>query len=285
MSSEVQLVTRVSYAGQTSSMQLERSACCVHCGPAHFQNQAPPRVFRSSTQHAARSFSQQSRGNNRHYNRFFPPVPTQQSIRKQNHLCQAAQQPGSKSFQASPDLPASSSSSTSSIPASQSHVDNSRQASNAAASTSASPANETGPDESSFRQFLSQPAKALRAFLRRIAHFLKSFPAYIQREKLQRLHKKALDEPTNAERYNSCNRILCIWGLSACLGNASCAACDVSQTQAVWHLASQCSTLVSMHAHQSAMRCANPCRGRYACSLTAGLMHTFLSLTNETLQQ
>ena len=212
MSSEVLLVTRLSYAGQTSSMQLERSACCVHCGPAHFQNQAPQRVFRSSTLHAARSFSQQSLGNNRHYNPFLFPVPTQRSIRKLNQLCQAAQQPGSESFQASSDLPASSSSSSSSIPASQSHVDDSRQASNAAASTSASPANETGPDGSSFRQFLSQPAKALRAFLRRIAHFLKSFPAYIQREKLQRLHKKALDEPTNAERYNSYKRDFVPWG-------------------------------------------------------------------------
>ncbi len=210
MSSEVLLVTRLSYAGQTSSMQLESSACCVHCGPAHFQNQAPQRVFRSSTLHAARSFSQQSLGNNRHYNPFLFPVPTQRSIRKLNQLCQAAQQPGS--FQASSDLPASSSSSSSNIPASQSHVDDSRQASNAAASTSASPANETGPDGSSFRQFLSQPAKALRAFLRRIAHFLKSFPAYIQREKLQRLHKKALDEPTNAERYNSYKRDFVPWG-------------------------------------------------------------------------
>ncbi len=215
MSSEVLLVTRVSCAGQTSSMQLERSACYVHCGPAHFQNQAPQRVFRSSTLRAARSFSQQSRGqalpgNNRHCNRILFPAPAQLSTRKQNQLCQAAQQPGSESFQTSSDLPGTSSSSASSNLPSQSHADDSRQASNAAASTSASPANETGPDESGFRQFLSQPAKAIAAFLQRIANFLKSFPAYIQREKLQRLHKKALDEPTNAERYNSYNMILCI---------------------------------------------------------------------------
>ncbi len=245
--SEVLLVTHVSRAGQISSMQLERSACCVHCGPAQFLKQAPQRVFRSSTPHAARSFSQQSRGraftgNNRHCNRFLFSVPGQQSIRKQNQLCQAAQQPDSESFQASSDLPASSSSSTSSIPSSQSPLDDSRQASNAAASTSASPASETGPDEGSFRQFLSQPAKAIAAFLQRIANLFKSFPAYIQREKLQRLHKKALDEPTNAERYNSYSRILCIWGLPAYLGDPSCAACDVSQMQAVVHLASQCST-------------------------------------------
>lgn len=141
---------------------------------------------------------------------FFVPCTHATEHTKLNQLCQAAQQPGS--FQASSDLPASSSSSSSNIPASQPHVDDSRKASNAAASTSASPANETGPDGSSFRQFLSQPAKALRAFLRRIAHFLKSFPAYIQREKLQRLHKKALDEPTNAERYNSYKRDFVPWG-------------------------------------------------------------------------
>ena len=184
----------------------------MHCGPAHFQNQAPQRVFRSSTLQAARSFPQQSRGNNRHYNLVLFPVPPQRSIRKQYQLCQAAQQPGSESLQPSSDLPASSSSSTSSISSSQSHVDDSRQASNAAASTSASPANETGPDESSFRQFLSQPAKAIAAFLQRIANLFKGFPAYIQREKLQRLHKKALDEPTNAERYNSYKRDFVPWG-------------------------------------------------------------------------
>ena len=218
-------------------MQLERSACCVHRGPAHFLNPAPQRVFRSSTLRAARSFSQQLRGraftgSNRHCNRLLFSVPAQQSTRKQQQLCQAAQQPDSESFQASSDLSASSPSSASSIPSSQSHIDDSRQASNAAASTSASPANETGPDESSFRQFLSQPAKAIAAFLQHVANFLKSFPAYIQREKLQRLHKKALDDPTNAERYNSYNRILCIWGLPAYLGDASCAACDVRQMQA-----------------------------------------------------
>ena len=199
-------------------MQLERSACCVHCGPAQFLKQAPQRVFRSSTLPAASPFSGQLRGrvftgNNRHHNHLLFPAPAQQSTRKQNQLCQAAHQPGSKSFQASSDLPASSSSSASSVPSSQSHVDESRQASNAAASTSASPASETGPDESSFRQFLSQPAKAIAAFLQRIANFLKSFPAYIQREKLQRLHKKALDEPTNAERYNPYNRIFCAFGV------------------------------------------------------------------------
>lgn len=279
-SSEVLLVTHVSRAGRMYGMQLDRSVCCVHCGPAQFLKQAPQRVFRSSTLLAARSFSQQScgrafTGNNRHYNDVLFPVPAQQSIRKQKQLCQAAQQPDSESFQASSDLRASSSSS--SIPSSQSPVDDSRQASNAAASTSASPASETGPDESSFRQFLSQPAKAIAAFLQRIAKFLKSFPAYIQREKLQRLHKKALDEPTNAERYSSYNMILCIWGLPAHLGDASCAACDVSQMQAVLHLASQCSTSVSMHACQSAIRCATPRRGRHACLLTAGLRRTFLS--------
>lgn len=186
-------------------MQLERSACCVHHGPAHFLKPAPHRVFRSSTLRAARSLSQQLRGrafagSNRHCNCLLFSVPAQQSTRKQQQLCQAAQQPDSESFQASSDLPASSPSSASSIPSSQSHIDDSRKASNAAASTSASPANGTGPDESSFRQFLSQPAKAIAAFLQHIVNFLKSFPAYIQSEKLQRLHKKALDDPTNAER-------------------------------------------------------------------------------------
>ena len=204
ISSEVLLLIHVSRAGQISSMQLERSACCVQRGPAYFLKPAPQRVFRSSTLRAARSFSQQLRGraftgSNCHCNRLLLSVPAHQSTRKQQ-LCQAAQQPDSESFQASSDLPASSPSTASSIPSSQSHIDDSRQASNAAASTSANPANETGPDESSFWQFLSQPAKAIAAFLQHIANFLKSFPAYIQREKLQRLHKKALDDPTNAER-------------------------------------------------------------------------------------
>lgn len=47
---------------------------------------------------------------------------------------------------------------------------------------------------------MTQPAKVIAAFFQRIANFIRGLPAFVQREKLQRLHKKALDDPTNSDR-------------------------------------------------------------------------------------
>lgn len=82
--------------------------------------------------------------------------------------------------------------------------DDSRKASNAAASTSASqPAAVSGgskrPDSLTEQFFLAVETK-LVAIFRSITAFFKGLPAFVQREKLQRLHKRALDDPTNPER-------------------------------------------------------------------------------------
>ncbi|KAL3155675.1 hypothetical protein ABBQ32_012702 [Trebouxia sp. C0010 RCD-2024] len=84
--------------------------------------------------------------------------------------------------------------------------DESRQASNAAASTSTSssqPAisrDDTKPPASQNHNPFVSLTKMLLAVFRSIAAFFKAFPAFVQREKLQRLHKRALDNPTDADR-------------------------------------------------------------------------------------
>ena len=87
---------------------------------------------------------------------------------------------------------------------SYSEDDDSRKASNAAASTSTSqPAADSGGSkrpESLTEQFFVTLETKLVAIFCSITAFFKGLPAFIQREKLQRLHKRALDDPTNAER-------------------------------------------------------------------------------------
>lgn len=82
--------------------------------------------------------------------------------------------------------------------------DDSRKASNATASTSASePAaavNSGKAPRSPVLQFFLFLERKLLAFFQKIAAVMGKLPAFIQRERLQRLHKRALDEPDNAER-------------------------------------------------------------------------------------
>ncbi len=149
--------------------------------------------------------------------------PAWQSRNKRALLCHAAQPPNNFGN------PASAANSPSSSTPDNASADDSRQASNAAASTSASQAasgDEQGSNESGFKQLLSQPAKVLAAFFERFLIFLRGLPAFIQREKLQRLHKKALDEPTNAERYSwqaqfasACLQMCAWWQLLSCSKN------------------------------------------------------------------
>lgn len=79
-----------------------------------------------------------------------------------------------------------------------------RQASNAAASTSSSqPA--TTPDDATpaarqNRNLFLAVRSMLLAVFQSIARLFKGLPAFVQREKLQRLHKRALDNPTDADR-------------------------------------------------------------------------------------
>lgn len=82
--------------------------------------------------------------------------------------------------------------------------DESRKASNAAASTSDSQS-ASSPDSpktpaSPYQQLFLSLESMLLTVLAKIASFFKGFPAFIQREKLQRLHKRALDNPTDADR-------------------------------------------------------------------------------------
>lgn len=84
--------------------------------------------------------------------------------------------------------------------------DDSRQASNAAASTSASSSQPAvSPDDTkplgsqNHNPFVSLKRMLLAVF-QSIAAFFKALPAFVQREKLQRLHKRALDNPTDADR-------------------------------------------------------------------------------------
>lgn len=184
-------------------MQHRVPSCCVRqCGPAQWV-QAPHRFCRSLKLQAPRPLTQQLhsaslygiRAQYRHI-----ALHPWHSTPQQTQICQAAQPHNSERFEATSDLPASSSASA--MPSNAS-VDDSRQASNAAASTSASQtiaSSQKDPNEKNFRHFLTQPARVLAALFQRIANFIRSLPAYIQREKLQRLHRKALDDPTNAER-------------------------------------------------------------------------------------
>lgn len=184
-------------------MQPRGPSCCVRqCGPAQWV-QTPHRFCRSLKLRANRPLAQQlhsasqfgSRAQYRHV-----ALHSWHSTRQQMQICQAAQPRNNESFEATSDLPASSSSSA--MPSNAS-VDDSRQASNAAASTSATQPTANSwkdPDKNSFRHVLTQPVRVLAALFQRLANFIRSLPAYIQREKLQRLHRKALDDPLNAER-------------------------------------------------------------------------------------
>ena len=82
--------------------------------------------------------------------------------------------------------------------------DDSRKASNAAASTSdsqpASSPDDTKPPASPYQQLFLSLESGLMNVLAKIMSFFKGFPAFVQREKLQRLHKRALDNPTDANR-------------------------------------------------------------------------------------
>lgn len=82
--------------------------------------------------------------------------------------------------------------------------DDSRKASNAAASTSdsqpASSPDDTKPPASPYQQLFLSLERGLMSILAKIVSFFKGFPAFVQREKLQRLHKRALDNPTDADR-------------------------------------------------------------------------------------
>ena len=97
--------------------------------------------------------------------------------------------------------------------ASSSPNDDLRKASNAAASTSASqPAAASGSSKqpaSPVEQVFVAAKSKLVAMFQSIAAFFKALPAFIQREKLQRLHKRALDEPTNADRQGSPHYCTC----------------------------------------------------------------------------
>ena len=82
--------------------------------------------------------------------------------------------------------------------------DDARKASNASASTSASQP-ETAADNSKspaspLRQAVLMLRNKLLAIFQGIAAFFKAFPAFVRREKLQHLHKRALDDPTNADK-------------------------------------------------------------------------------------
>lgn len=81
----------------------------------------------------------------------------------------------------------------------------SRQASNAAASTSsgqpATSSDDTKPSASQNHNPFVSLKRMLLAVFQSIAAFFKGFPAFVQREKLQRLHKRALDNPADADRY------------------------------------------------------------------------------------
>lgn len=148
------------------------------------------------------------------YGRYTPLWRTSDRLAQ---LCYAEHTPENTSFT---DI--STSAASSSTPTTTS-VDDSRQASNAAASTSGSqtpPDSEKGSDENSFRQLLTQPAKVIAAFFQRIANFIQGLPAFVQREKLQRLHKKALDDPTNSDRCTTATHLL----FTCCSEPSQCAA-------------------------------------------------------------
>ena len=110
--------------------------------------------------------------------------------------CHAAQPPR----QASEAEPPPGSRDAASTPEAGNLQDTARKASNATASTSDSTKAETGKSSSQI-PLLGALQQSILAFLASIRQFLGRFPAFIQREKLQRLHKKALDEPGNADRY------------------------------------------------------------------------------------
>ena len=122
-----------------------------------------------------------------------------QQFSKQPARCQAAQ-PHSEGHRAGQS---SSSDAALPSPASDAPMDSARQASNAATSSSAKASasdGQQGPKKTSFVRLLMNPFAVLAALLRRIAYFFRGIPAFVAKENLQRLHKKALDEPKNAER-------------------------------------------------------------------------------------
>ena len=147
----------------------------------------PQLCFRSS-QHCRRRCFQHSLHNPGHSALHHKPAHPS--------VCHAAQPPKKDSktgINSSTGDTASSSTSSSS-------EDAARKASNAAASTSRhSPASERRGAFSRL-PLLGPLQQSIAAFLRSIKQFFGRIPAFIQREKLQRLHKKALDEPDNADR-------------------------------------------------------------------------------------
>lgn len=121
-----------------------------------------------------------------------------QLYRQLNPLVCHAAQPQKQGPEA--DIP-SSSRDTASTPEAGSLQDTARKASNATASTSGSSTKaETGKSFSRI-PLLGALQQSISAFLTSIRKFFGRFPAFIQREKLQRLHKKALDDPSDADRY------------------------------------------------------------------------------------
>ena len=103
--------------------------------------------------------------------------------------------------------------------------DDSRKASNAAASTSdsqpaTSPENPK-PPASPYQQLFLSLESGLMKVLAKMMSFFKSIPAFIQREKLQRLHKRALDNPTDADRS---------------VGTIKCCTSSIAKCRVHWHV-------------------------------------------------
>ena len=149
---------------------------------------ADPQICLRSSQHCRRRCFGHSLHNHGH--------PALHHKPPHSRVCHAAQPPKKDSETGI----SSSAGDTATSSASSSSEDAARKASNASASTSRhSPASE---HHGAFSRLplLGRLQQSIAAFLRSIQQFFGRIPAFIQREKLQRLHKKALDEPDNADR-------------------------------------------------------------------------------------
>ena len=116
------------------------------------------------------------------------------------HICQAARPPQKGSEGSEPSSP-SQDALRDKIPTSDADQ-MARKASNATASTSAPSSARSAPPET-FGPWPISLFAALQqkfwAMLAQIKKALQRVPAFVQREKLQRLHKQALDEPGNPD--------------------------------------------------------------------------------------
>lgn len=145
--------------------------------------------------------------------------------------------------------------------------DDSRKASNAAASTSdsqpASSPDDTLPPASPYQQLFLSLESGLMNVLAKIMSFLKGFPAFVQREKLQRLHKRALDNPTDADRSVGNHQTLNLHE-----ARVECGICYTTL----------CASAYRVHQH---VCCSTYKRVPY----NAGRMHSLQSSTRETQKQ